>query len=252
MLHIATAFSKPELLVQVHNSIPKHSDITWHIAKSKYTPALQTEILNDCRVKIYEVDCLDEERSAKRNIICDHIKDGYVYFLDDDTIFLEAAYDVYKKYSAVNFVGMIVGNQKYGKNEKIFNRIKSSSLNVIERENKFPVYIIDTGMVICHYSAINHVRWANVKVYGFEDCLFWSQCFQYFGKERVLLIDTVVSYFNYFGPKIRFRKKIGNFKINFDIKKPIFVLVYKLFEKTINTFRKKEVNIRISKLFETK
>lgn len=238
MLHITTAFSRLNFLEQIYNFIPKHSDITWHIAKSKYTPALKSKVLKDSRIKVYEVDCLDTDIKAKRDATFDHIKDGYFYLLDDDTIFLETVYDVYKHHNATKFVGMIVGNQKYGENKKIFNRLNTAPLTVFERENTFPIYIIDSGMVVCHNSALNHLRWPKVQIYQYDDCLFWSACYAYFGKEKVLQMNTVVSDYNYFSPKISIRKKIAGFNIKFDIKNPTLALAYRLYIKIIKPFRK--------------
>lgn len=111
MLHIATPFYRPQYLEAIYESIPKYHDITWHIAKTKNSPSLKYDFLKDPRIKVYEIDCSDKDTVTKRNTIFNHIKEGFFFLLDDDTIFVEEAYNVYKQYSEEGFVGMIVGNQ---------------------------------------------------------------------------------------------------------------------------------------------
>ena len=69
----------------------------WHIAKTSRRPRLGNVFLEtDSRIRLYEIDCVDTDIVAKRNAIFDRIRDGYFFLLDDDTICVEAMYEVYK------------------------------------------------------------------------------------------------------------------------------------------------------------
>lgn len=212
MFHIATPLYRYEYLERIYQSIPKHEDITWHIAKAKHRPPLTFDFLQDPRVKIYEIDCPDSDTVSKRNTIFDHITDGYFYLLDDDTIFLEEAYHVYNEYQQQNFVGLIIGNQLLSLHSRLMNKAKKPTSDPTTTQT-------DTGMAICHYSVLNYVRWAwsPANARYDNDFFFWSRCFSYFGDESTLVVDKVFTVYNHFGPKIRVRKQLLGLKIHFDI-----------------------------------
>ena len=88
MLHIITPLYRFNLLEQIYNSILMNDDIIWHISKSNKREELDYDFLKkDKRIKLYNIDCDDNEIYKKRNVVFDNIKDGYFCFLDDDTIF---------------------------------------------------------------------------------------------------------------------------------------------------------------------
>lgn len=220
MFHIATPLYRYEYLERIYQSIPKHEDITWHIAKAKHRPPLTFDFLQDPRVKIYEIDCPDSDTVSKRNTIFDHITDGYFYLLDDDTIFLEEAYHVYNEYQQQNFVGLIMGSQDHcGKTLEPTLISENPSLTRM-----------DTGMAIAHNSVLRHVKWAwsPKDVFYENDCLFWSRCYVYFGKARTINVNTCISTYNRFGAKIRVRKQLLGLKIHFDIYNIHVVQAYKV------------------------
>lgn len=228
MLHIATPVYRREFLEQIYDTIPKENDITWHLAKSKHTDALPISLLQDARIKIYEIDCLDTDTVAKRNAIFEQISDGYFYLLDDDTIFLKEVYTVYADCLQSNFMGMSIGNQKFGAYPKIFQRLNAHSLEIMGKEPDFSVFIIDTGMVISHHSVLRHIKWSSPKHY-YNDCYFWSACYAYFGVDNVRLINETISYYNFFGPKYRLRVKKGFFKVNLQVSNPFLTLIVLFF-----------------------
>lgn len=168
-------------------------------------------------------------------------RDGYFYLLDDDSVFLLEVYTIFKEQSEAKFEGMIVGNQKYGNNSKLFLRLRANSLVSMEQNTDFPVYIIGPEMVIPYHKVLRHIRWTSEKYYH-NDCYFWSACYYYFGKEKVILIDKFVSYYNFFVPKFKFKLRIGFIKIKIDAKKPIseFLLenIYNLIMRIRNNSKK--------------
>ena len=217
MLHIITPLFRFELLEKVYVTIPRHSDITWHIAKSTHREELKADFIgSDRRIRLYEIDCLDDDLVTKRNVVFDEIQDGYFCLLDDDTIFIEELYNVYKEFSSENFVGMVIGNQQTLAGSPI---LKASYPTDIPETT-----LIDAGMVICHHSALRSVKWALSTT--FRDRDFWSRCYGYFGSDSVRLVDKTISVYNYFGPKIRVRKKFLFFNIAFDIYNPRVAALY--------------------------
>ncbi|GEM_PF-2340586 len=232
MLHIATPLYRTQFLDQVYNSIPRHEDIIWHISKSKHTPALTNYFLKDKRIRVYEVDCLDSDTVKKRNAIFDHIKDGYFFLLDDDTIFLDEAYLTYREYAGQDFIGMVIGNQKYGASSRLFPTTLPRTLSS-DPETSF----VDSGMVICHHSVLEHVRWVSEKYYA-NDVNFWCKCYSYFGIDAVKKTDRFISYYNRFGPKIRIRKKIFSMKTRIDIQNPFVVKLFIYLHAPVKLYKK--------------
>jgi len=212
MLHIVTPLFRYELLDRVYLTIPPYDDVTWHIAKTSRRPGLDNSFLqSDRRIRLYEIDCADADIVAKRNAIFDHIADGYFFLLDDDTICLDEMYRVYQEYDAKNFVGMIVGRNN-------LSGVVAPSLD--PGENR-----IDTGSVLCHHSVLRKVRWEWSTDYA-RDRLFWSRCYAYFGEEKTLVLNRVISAYNHFGPLVRVRKTILGFRLERDIHDPLLARCY--------------------------
>ncbi len=90
MLHIITPLYRFENLETTYNSILMNEDITWHISKSNQREDIVLDFIkNDNRVKVYNVNCTDEEAFKKRQHVLEKLDSGYFCFLDDDTIFHE-------------------------------------------------------------------------------------------------------------------------------------------------------------------
>lgn len=231
MLHILTITSRFNLLDKIYATIPAHSDIRWHLAKSNLREPLNHDFIkSDSRVIVYEVDCADTDRAAKRNALFDTVQDGYFYMLDDDTIFLEETYEIYKEFSEKDFVGMIVGNQRLGK-YFYMNRAEYPNVNPIKTN-------LDTGMVISHYRVLTEgIRYEPVGFYPM-DHLFWSNCFRFYGKDKTVLVDREISIYNYFSPKIRMRKHLFGIDFKIDIENHFLAHIYNQCSKSINIFRR--------------
>ena len=207
MLHIVTPLFRYELLDEVYESIPRHDDIVWHIAKTSRRPGLANSFLTaDRRVRLYELDCDDGDIVAKRNAMFDEIRGGYFFLLDDDTICVEAMYEVYREYQAKGFVGMIVGRNN-------LSGLPEPSLDPADNR-------IDTGSVICHHSVLCRVKWEWTAEYA-RDRLFWSRCYAYFGDERTAVLNRVISAYNHFGPLVRVRKTVLSRRVEWDIDNPL-------------------------------
>jgi hypothetical protein len=194
MLHIVTPLYRYDLLEKVYQSIPKHADITWHIAKTSRREKLtHTFLASDQRIKLYEIDCADNDMVTKRNVIFEEIKDGYFYLLDDDTIFLDSLYAVYQQYSGANFVGMIIGS----------NSLLKASYPILKAGH--PRF--DTGMVLSHNSVLRAVTWDWHPTLP-RDFYFWSRCFDFFGKDSTVLVDEIISRYNYYGAFYIIKKRV--------------------------------------------
>ncbi len=158
----------------MYSSIPKHDDITWHIAKSVHRIE-RLEIPNDKRVKLYEVNCVDRDVSSKRNKIFENIHDGWFHLLDDDTYFHNNMYRLYKDVEKENYIGM-VGGYQLSQDGKI--RLYTGVRPQLTR--------IDAGNVICHHSVLKHVKWGFDEVDETipKDFVFWRNAYDYFGQMK--------------------------------------------------------------------
>jgi hypothetical protein len=174
MLHIITPLYRFNLIEKVYNSILMNDDITWHISKSNKREDLNYDFLKkDKRIKLYNVDCDDNEIYKKRNVVFENIKDGYFCLLDDDTIFHENMYIKYLDCVENNFKGMLVGEQTDSDGE----------LRLIASK---PVYEkIDTGNVISHHKCLEICRWPSYHQPGInqKDFLFWESVYNYYGNK---------------------------------------------------------------------
>lgn len=185
-LHILTIASRFHLLNEVWNSIKIHEDIVWHIGKSK-NRILDVEMPIDNRIKIYNIPVEDTDTGGKMNYLFNIAKEfnGYFCILDDDTLFSDEMYFVFKKYVSSK-VGMIIGKQ-IDKN------------GVTRLQPTLPVECaIDTGNVLCKNNVLNYVRWgdkhwdSNYHV----DFDFWDRVYKFYGIKRVDIIMNPISIYN--------------------------------------------------------
>jgi hypothetical protein len=239
MLHIITPLFRFNLLPQVYSTIPKHNDIVWHIAvSSDRGHPNDTFITEDPRIIVYLVKCADNDIITKRNFVFKKIGEGYFYLLDDDTIFLEEVYHVYRSYQQKGFRGMILGNRLLRHNKK--TRLQEAVFPSEDPEKT----ILDTGMVIASTDVLQHVEWQwtlpNVNYY--RDYLFWSNCFRYFGPENVVHSHRVISFFNYYGHLLRVRKRIFGIEIKIDSNNLLFIWSYSLLVKAKRLVKRKNIN----------
>lgn len=197
MLHIQTPLYRFENLEFIYNSILMNDDITWHISKSNKREDLNFDFIkNDNRIKVYNVDCEDNEIYKKRNAVFKNIKDGYFCLLDDDTIFHENMYIKYKECEEQNFVGMLVGEQINPANER---RLIAT----------YPVFqFIDTGNVLSHTSCLEKCMWPETHIEGVnqKDFLFWDSVYNFYGKKCALWNHTI-SYYNKLSKDDRWKKE---------------------------------------------
>jgi hypothetical protein len=190
MLHIITPVYRTNFLQRIYETIPKKEDVVWHIPciKKRQNEINITGITEYPIIKKYFLDCEEEEafkNSSKRNLCLDSIKDGYFCFIDDDTIFLDEMYNLYKDLSHKKYIGMAVGEQ--------IKKNGSKRLNA-----SIPTYAnIDTGNAIAHHICLLKCRWKfddkNIKLP--KDYVFWNSVYEFFHKQ-CLLINKVVSIYN--------------------------------------------------------
>mgnify|MGYP000199125234 CR=1 FL=1 len=186
VLHIITPLYRFEFLKPIYQSLPNSNNIIWHISKSKEREDILDEvILKDTRVKIYNVDCNDNEPYKKRIQVLNNITSGYFCFIDDDTILHPNMYQIFEQKSSVNFIGMIIGQQ-----------IDKS--NKIRLQPNIPKYTkIDTGNVLSHTDCLKKVQWPLTYTKGKSqrDSIFWTDVYEYFNKQCILLTEPI-SYYN--------------------------------------------------------
>jgi hypothetical protein len=177
-------------------SINVDQDIIWHISKSsKRNEEIPDIILNDKRVKVYNVDCEDGETYKKRNEVFKNIQNGYFCFLDDDTIFHENMYNKYVECSEEKFVGMLVGEQL----------TPSNKLRLIASPPRMSR--IDTGNVLSHWSCLTKCEWPE-KIVGntARDFLFWDSVYNFYGK-KCAIWNQPISYYNKLSKENRWKNE---------------------------------------------
>ena len=184
MLHIITRAYRFDLLKPMFDSLPKVDDIHWHISKSKHREDIVYDFLKSPNITIYNVDCLDTDRTTKTNHVFDHIKDGYFCLLDDDTIFHENMYIKYLECTEHNFRGMLVGEQLDFKGNR---RLPAS----------VPIYCrIDTGNVLSHHSCLPECEWPKEHIprVNQKDFLFWDSVYNYYGRKCAIWNQPISIY----------------------------------------------------------
>lgn len=186
MLHIVTPLFRYQNLPYIYSSIPSSKDIVWHIAKTRKRERLNFDFIKkDKRIKVYEINCEDNDMITKRNTMFDNIKSGHFHLLDDDTIFHPTMYDTYLKYK--DYVGMIIGKQLF----------QNMTIRLLE---SYPAHsCIDSGNVLCHSSILRKVKWqerAGYEKFGCRDFIFWDNCMKSFGADKVTLIPEAISIYN--------------------------------------------------------
>lgn len=187
-LHVITPLFRFQYLKETYKSLSEYEDIIWHISKSTKREKIEYDFLiNNDKIKFYDVDCLDTDTTSKRNVILENIKDGYFCFVDDDTIFHENMYQKYLDCLNNKFVGMVIGQQLRRDNKTI--RLKAN-------EPKFTK--IDTGNVLAHHSCLTTCKWPKDFIHGHNqrDSIFWESVFNYYGK-KCLFHDRPISIYNY-------------------------------------------------------
>ena len=212
MLHIVTPLYRYELLEKVYRSIPKHADIVWHIAKTSRREQLTNSfITEDSRIRLYEIDCADNDMVTKRNVAFSNIQDGYFYLLDDDTVFMNSLYEVHQDYSRVGWVGIVIGHN---------NLLRAHYPILKSTQPRF-----DAGMVLSHHSVLRSVAWAWHPTLS-RDFYFWNRCFEFFGKDATVLIDKTISNYNYFGVLYTIKKTLFGIHVNYKINNEILAKAY--------------------------
>jgi hypothetical protein len=219
LLHIITLLYRFENFEQLCASIPEKNDITWHVVISnrRTIPRNITESTFHNLI-IHIVDFNDDDFVSKRNVVFEKINNGYFFLLDDDTKYFNSCYDEYRKYYNLEFKGMIVGIQ-----QEYFYKRKPHYPYTNPKNN-----LLDTGSVISYFEVLKHVKWEWTKDYS-RDCFFWANCARYFGENRIINCNKVISYYNFYNSKsntIKVRKKLKIFTISFEIKNRILGRIY--------------------------
>lgn len=182
VLHIVTPLYRFENLIEVYDSLKDYENIIWHISKSnKITKTIHNVILSDPRIKIYDVDCQDNEAFKKRIEVLNSLTNGYFCFLDDDTIFHKNMYKLFQEKLNENFIGMVVGRQ-LNKNGTI--RLEAQKPKLCR---------IDVGNVLSHTSCLNFVKWPTDDKCP-RDGVFWKNVFSFYNSECQLTFEPISNY----------------------------------------------------------
>lgn len=187
MLNLVTVSFNYTYLQELYNSIPRNSDIEWWVVTNSERLGVPRFLQHINHLK-FPLNENIENGPARINALFELIKvkdpNGHFQIIDEDTLYHPNSYNIYKEYNY--FEGMIIGQQDYYNN--------TMRLIAHKPESGY----IDTGMCICHNSALNHIKWPNYGLSLSPDAVFFESIYKIFGKERTKILDKVpISYYNY-------------------------------------------------------
>lgn len=188
-LNIVTVLFRNKFLQKQYETLPKKEDVNWILCKTKAFGNIPENIINSKEINVFvaEVDCQETVSNfiKKINEGLKLVEDGFFYILDDDNAFNCEAYNSFQQYKNLNYE-MIVGNQ-----------IRSN--NVVYLKANYPrLNGIDMGNVICSTKILKKVDYFN-KIdprNAAYDGQFWEMCYSKIGKEKTLLIDKPIFFYN--------------------------------------------------------
>jgi len=155
MLTIITPCTRQQNLPKLYNSIKFDQLTQWIIVYDTSKNRSYTKLYTD-HPKILEVMCdtIGVGGNPQRNYALDLVKDGFIYFLDDDTIMHRNFWFLLDTFNPAYFYTF---DQIRERKE---NMICTLSGNYIKLNN------IDTAMFIVHTNHIKTIRWRNDSCYG--------------------------------------------------------------------------------------
>ncbi len=175
MINIITPCSRPQNLHTISKSINIPKDqYRWIVVFDM--EICDTDLIPTNCIFLYHKDPNSISGNAQRNMGIELIEDGYVYFLDDDTILHPALWDNIKDATE----DMILFNQ-LRQGQQRFDRLR------------FEKGYIDTGCAVIKSSLIGDTRW-ELGVY--EADYFFLQELKY-KTQSIKNIPHCISYYNY-------------------------------------------------------
>lgn len=197
LLNIITPCTRLRNLPEVKSSIEEACKniplkIVWYIVvdSNKIKKNIPLSIKSTPQIKIrhfYESVKWSVFGNGQRNFALDKIKEGFVYFLDDDNRLhpdlVKVLYEKFKKFGQE--IGLIcqqsLYTMKYKRNRKRIRKVK------FEKER------IDTAQFVADISLIGDSRWV-LKEYA-ADGTFILEVFNK-NPKKFIILDKVLSYYN--------------------------------------------------------
>ena len=180
-LHIITACSRPQNLHRIAQSIniPRRS-FRWHIVFDKEINSVPKNLIPELALIYYHKNPLSVVGHAQRNYALQHINDGLIYFLDDDTIFHPDLY------------------QAIAKLKNDFIHFDQAHPNGTKRiGGTVEVNHIDTGSAVVQRRLIGDTRFRTDKYNA--DGYFWKDISH--KAVNAIYIPKSLSFYNYLEPK---------------------------------------------------
>ncbi len=179
MLTIITPCKRIENLKAVSKSIPVDKNIIWCIVLDYDTPQVLDIDYNGKLKVIYANYPRNNWGHFQRNVGINETTEGYIYFLDDDTICHPNVLNIYRKFA--NTQMMVIGNQM----------LKGDKLRMRGQVPK--VDHIDIASAIIHISLFKNIR---LNYHYQADGELLEQLYRA-NKMYVAIINEAISYYNY-------------------------------------------------------
>lgn len=180
-LNIVTPLSRLEnlkhILKNIKESFKKITPLSYIILDSK--------IKQEINIKdIYYFNRVESSfyGTEQRNLALDNIKDGYVYFLDDDNLIHP------------DFENILLESVSKHKDKKgfVFNQIRKDGTIYLTAKLPPMSCQIDTGNVVLNRSLIGDIRWE--KRYD-HDFLFFAEVYKT-NPDKFVTINKIATYYN--------------------------------------------------------
>lgn len=206
-INIITPVSRPQNIYLLHNSIkqslPSHIQIKWILVLDENI--LSVEVIE--KYKLYFLDKQDDNLNievyslydknskfgnAQRNLALTKIEEGWVYFLDDDTVVHSKLFNTLFPYINEN-VNLILFSQKRDPSEFPFVEILIPNIEDIRKKG---IGSIDTGQLLYRSSIIEGQGYYPIDLYQADGALAEKIC-KTVEDNKTRIVPEILSLYNY-------------------------------------------------------
>jgi hypothetical protein len=176
-LNLITPCSRPENLLKISSQIPIIEDLIWWIVFDSAKP-INISLNYPPQTNIHYYNDDSKAGNGQRNYALDLITEGYIYFLDDDTIPKEKLFEIWKTLPPNQFA---IGQQLF----------PDGTLRLDARMPE--LNHIDSGCCIIDRKIIGKNRWEYGMYAG--DGEFYISC-ALGNEDKIILINEPISIYN--------------------------------------------------------
>jgi len=172
-----------ENLKRLAESIPDYNDIRWIVVKAdSYLLDIDLSVYPNLHLVSLNIEDSRDNIHIKVNAAIDYMQPGHFYGLDDDTLFCQNTYKVWKRYGAQ--YKMIMGSQWLDTGGW--------------RQGQVPARgVTDGAQALIDSAIVQRIRLGNQVADGCSDGTLLVNCWNECTDEDRLITDEIVSYYNF-------------------------------------------------------